>query len=185
MSYEKNNTRRSSEHHTDVAESVWTRYYEVKEKEAALHEEIEKSGAPGVPSRRGVQVSHTSYSSNFPLRPTEVQRETSGGVVRSHSRVELESATFHVGSYVWGEGEFKHLDALAACPWHFAWNGQDAVERGDVLEKSREPHDTIVWPHSSSGWCEIKIVLPILDANLSKSSNIYVILLYVFWEVFF
>lgn len=103
-SYENNNTRRSSEHHTDVAESVWTRYYEVKEKEAALHEEIEKSGAPGVPSRRGVQVSHTSYSSNFPLRPTEVQRETSGGVVRSHSRVELESATFHVGSYVWRGG---------------------------------------------------------------------------------
>ena len=81
-----------------------TRYYEVKEKEAALHEEIEKSGAPGVPSRRGVQVSHTSYSSNFPLRPTEVQRETSGEVVRSHSRVELESATFHVGSYVWRGG---------------------------------------------------------------------------------
>lgn len=74
---------------------------------------------------------------------------------------------------MYGGVEFKH-HALAACPWHFAWNGQDAVERGDVLEKSREAHDTIVWPHSSSGWCEIKIVLPILDANLSKSSNIYI-----------
>ncbi len=107
MPYEKNNTRRTWKHHTDVAESVWTRYYEVKGKEAELHQEIEKSGAPGVPPRRGVQVSHTS-SSNFVANWGS--KRNIRWMVWSHSRVDLESRICYLSCWKLCAGvEFKHL----------------------------------------------------------------------------